>query len=213
MSNELIRVLLVEDHPLYRTGLRIALSYTGFHVSVVHESENAKDAIRYITEHSRDFDFILLDYYLPDGTAMDVVRAAKTHLHGVKILIISAETNRPEFLTVIDEGVNGFISKDVTSQELSMVVSSIAHGHDYFDKTLLDMMDDRKIRGEQKDSLSPREIDIIRCCVKGMTAKQIAAELNISPRTVEKHKDRIFSKLGLTSTVDLVKYVLRNGLN
>jgi len=213
MKSKAIRVLLVEDHPLYRTGLRIALSYSGSNTHVVHESENKNDAVAYIVAHPDEFDFILLDYFLPDGNGMDVVKAAKTHNQEARILVVSADTNNPEIMNMIDEGINGFISKDVNTQELSMVVASIAQGHDYFDKNVSQMLEGRRVRLKRDDSLSERELDIIRLCVKGLTAKQIAEQLDISPRTVEKHKDHIFSKLNITSTVDLVHYAIKHGLN
>jgi len=77
----------------------------------------------------------------------------------------------------------------------------------------VNMLETRLANQKRNDSLSERELDIIRLCVKGLTAKQIAEQLDISPRTVEKHKDHIFSKLNITSTVDLVHYAMEHKLN
>ena len=109
-------------------------------------------------------------------------------------------------------GINGFISKNVTSQELSLIIDSIFHGHDCFDKSLSVLDENKPHEDEKEEKLSQREVDVMRLCAKGLTAKQIAEELHISPRTVEKHKDRLFNKLCLNSTVELVNYAIRKGL-
>jgi len=213
MKDHSIRLLLVEDHPLYRTGLRMALSYSDSNVIVVHESDSKRDAMDYIIGQPEDFNFVLLDYFLPDGNGMDLIEVIKKYNPEAKVLVISADTNNPAILTMVDQGVNGFISKDVNSQELSVVINSISHGHNYYDNNLVNMLETRLANQKRNDSLSERELDIIRLCVKGLTAKQIAEQLDISPRTVEKHKDHIFSKLNITSTVDLVHYAMEHKLN
>jgi len=213
MINEsLIRVLLVEDHPLYRMGLRMALSYSGSKCKVIAEAENVVKAKELIEQRGSEIDVILLDYYLPDGIGLDVVEVATKDAPQAKILLISAETKNPNIQKLLDAGINGFISKDVTSQELCLIITSVYHGHDYFDKNVISQSENGLHQSDQTDTLSQREIDVMVLCAKGMTAKQIAEQLNISPRTVEKHKDRIFSKLCFNSTVELVNYAIRNGL-
>jgi DNA-binding NarL/FixJ family response regulator len=210
-DNSKIRILLVEDHPLYRVGLRMALSYSESDFTIVEESKNVKQAIDFIQQHPNEIDVMLLDYFLPDGNGMDVVDAARQYAPDMKILLISADTNNPEIVSLMEKGINGFISKDVTPQELSLVITSIYRGHDYFDKTMLEQIENSTL-GEKEETFSERELDIVRLSAQGLTAKQIADKLRISPRTVEKHKDRIFARFCFKSTVEMVNYAVRKGL-
>lgn len=212
MNGQQIKVLLVEDHPLYRIGLRMALSYSESDIVVIDEADCVQSAEKSLQQLVSEIDVILLDYFLPDGTGKDVVQMAKQYCPQAKILIISADTSNPEIMNLINEGIHGFISKDITPKELSLVIASVYQGHNYFDKVIIEQQEEWMREQEKEESLSPREIDIIRLCAKGLTAKQIAEQLNISPRTVEKHKDRIFSRLCFNSTVELVNYAIHKGL-
>lgn len=208
-SNKKIRILLVEDHPLYRVGLRMALSYSGLDCILEAEADNVSTAIDYLRQHPNDVDLILLDYFLPDGTGIDVLKAAKQLLPDIKVLLVSGEDNNPALEAMIHAGLNGFISKDVTPQGLATVIKSIFFGKDFFGSKDDKLVYDSSLKN---DSLTQRELDIIRLCALGKTSKEIADELFISARTVESHKDRIFNKLGCNSTTEMVNYAFLNGL-
>ena len=211
-----IRVLLVEDHPLYRMGVDMALSSLNSNCTIVQECDNVVNAKAFINDHPSDIDLILLDFFLPDGNGLEVVKAAKKRCPWVKILVISEERDNPYLTALFDLGINGFLNKDVTPQHLTMVIASVAQGHNYFSSELLDLVDrrsnEKKVHGAEIDALSKREIEIIRLCAKGLSAKEVAESLLISPRTVESHKDRIFSKLNIRSTVELANFALRAGI-
>ena len=182
----------------------------------MEECDNVRKANTFIEEHPSEIDLILLDFFLPDGNGLEVVKAAKLRCPWAKILVISAENNNPYITSLIDAGINGFINKDITSQDLSLVIASVVQGHNYFSKEVLDIMDrnssEKVVHSSEIDTLSNREIEIIRLCAKGLSAKEVASALNISPRTVESHKDRIFSKLNVNSTVELTNFALRAGI-
>ena len=202
-----IRILLVEDHPLYRVGLRMALSYSGLECELKAEAENVKQAEEFLQQHPDEVDLILLDYFLPDGTGHDVLKVAKKICPEVKVLLVSGEDENPELPSLMEDGLNGFVSKDITPQGLSMVISSIFQGKDFFDKAQSGGKLAPKI-----EAFSSREIEIIRLCALGKSAKQIADELFISARTVESHKEKIFNKIGCDSTTEMVNYAFLNGL-
>lgn len=206
-----IRILLVEDHPLYRVGLRMALSYSGLECDLKAEAENVKEAKEYLQQHSDEVDLILLDYFLPDGTGMDVLKEAKRVCPGVKVLLVSGEDNNPDMPALMAEGLNGFVSKDVTPQGLSMVISSVFQGKNFFEQEPSPVQPEKKA-ASKTEAFTQREIEIIRLCAQGKSAKQIADELFISARTVESHKEKIFNKIGCDSTTEMVNYAFLNGL-
>lgn len=209
IQKDKIKILLVEDHPLYRVGLHMALSYSGLACVLKSEAENVAQALDYLQHHSDEVDLILLDYFLPDGTGMDVLKVAKQRFPRIKVLLVSGEDNNPELDAMIQAGLNGFVSKDVTPQGLATVITSVFAGKDYFGHDSEELSSE----GAQKsESLTQRELDIIRLCALGKTSKEIADELFISARTVESHKNKIFNKIGCDSTTEMVNYAFLNGL-
>lgn len=209
IQKDKIRILLVEDHPLYRVGLHMALSYSGLACVLKSEAENVAQALDFLQHHSDEVDLILLDYFLPDGTGMDVLKVAKQRFPRIKVLLVSGEDNNPELDAMIHEGLNGFVSKDVTPQGLATVITSVFAGKDYFGHDSEELSSEGARKSE---SLTQRELDIIRLCALGKTSKEIADELFISARTVESHKNKIFNKLGCDSTTEMVNYAFLNGL-
>ena len=211
MQKGKIRILWVEDHPLYRVGLHMALSYSGLDCVLKSKAENVAQALDYLQQHSDEIDLILLDYFLPDGTGMDVLKMAKQSFPKIKVLLVSGEDNNPKLDAMIQAGLNGFVSKDVTPQGLATVISSIFDGKDYFGPDSENLHSDGTTFSKS-ESLTQRELDIIRLCALGKTSKEIADELFISARTVESHKNKIFNKIGCDSTTEMVNYAFLNGL-
>ena len=206
-----IRILLVEDHPLYRVGLRMALSYSGLECELKSEAENVEQAVSYLEQHPDEVDLILLDYFLPDGTGHDVLKVAKRIRPDMKVLLVSGEDDNPDLPALMSDGLNGFVSKDITPQGLSVVILSIFQGKDFFDKDIMNAQQGGAM-APKLEAFSQREIEIIRLCALGKTSKQIADELFISARTVESHKEKIFNKIGCDSTTEMVNYAFLNGL-
>ncbi|MBR6848178.1 MAG: response regulator transcription factor [Bacteroidales bacterium] len=199
-SSQKIRVLIVEDHPMYRVGLRMGLRYSDSNCEVAAEVEDVHQAVTYLQDHGKDVDLILLDYYLPDGSALDVISVAKSVSPEVKVLLITGYVLDNAVMSQMEMVIDGYISKTVKPEELRVCIDSLFKNRDF-----------RKNEGNTV-SLTPREIEIIRLCAEGKSAQEIAEALNLSKRTIEGHKVRIFSKLSCKSTLDLVNYAYRNGL-
>lgn len=207
-----IRILLVEDQPLCRLGVRMALTNSGFGCVLEAEAEDVRQAIAFLEQRGNDIDLVLLDYALPDGTGKDVIDAIRRLGLDLKIVMLSGEAGGATVQQLMDSGINGFMSKNVRPDEIATVLASVMQGHDFSHVNTVRLQDDVQSDMELLSTLTRREMDIISLCAAGKSAKQIAEELDISTHTVENHKDKIFSKLGVKSTSELILYAFRVGL-
>lgn len=198
------RIMLVEDHPIFREGVHLALTFSNLNCEIVAEVPNVRQAVDYIESHPNGIDIALLDFFLPDGNGGDVIKVLKSICPQAKILLITGEVNHPQIQKLAQDKVVKIISKDIQSADVTKIV-----------QTLIDENPDKPTtddKEEKTDKLSEREIEIIQLCVDGLSAKEIADKLNISNRTVEHHKERIFKKTGCRSVMELIKYAVQNGL-
>ena len=201
MDNERkINIMIVDDHPIYRVGLKMSLRYSGVAGTVVAEAENVMQATEYLKSHGSDLDLLMLDFFLTDGTAYNVLDAVKTYCRGVKVLLISGEVLPATVMRQVEGRIDGFIGKTVKPDEMRQRIETL-----FGASSGLDMENN-------SDELSEREIEVIKLCAKGLTAREIGEKLHIGKRTVETHKERIFLKLGLKSTKELINYAVRHGL-
>ena len=190
----------------------MALANSGYGCVLESEAEDVRQAIKFLEQHGCDIDLILLDYALPDGTGKDVIDAVKRMGLEVKIVMLSGEAGGATVQQLMDSGINGFMSKNVRPDEIATVLASVMQGHDFSHANTMRLQDDVQSDMELLSTLTRREMDIISLCAAGKSAKQIAEELDISTHTVENHKDKIFTKLGVKSTSELILYAFRVGL-
>jgi two-component system response regulator NreC len=199
-----IRILLVEDHPLYRVGLRLSLNYSDLSSVIMAEADSVEAAKIFLEQHGGEVDLILLDYFLPDGNGVDVIHHARAFSPNAKIVLLSGESKNPEVVVRTQGLVDGYLGKDVEPEDLKAKINAL-FGIDGGDEG-------KQYRISAKADLSPREIEIIQLCANGLSAQQIADRLGLSRRTVEVHKSHVFEKLDLKNTADLVKYAYDAGL-
>ena len=205
MNNQVpIRILLVDDHPLYRAGLRMSFNYSGLGCVVVAETDDVESAKSFLDQHADEVDLILLDYFLPDGSGVDVIHYARALNPKVKIVLLSGDIKNSDVVANAQGLVDDYLGKDVDMETLKAKLNALfgINGYD----------EDKQYRIKAKADLSAREIEIIQLCANGMSAQQIADHLGLSRRTVEVHKSHVFEKLDLKTTADLVKYAYDAGL-
>lgn len=207
-----IRILIVEDQPVCRLGIRMTLSGSDIKHRILSEAENVAQAVDFLEKHGKDIDLVLLDYVLPDGTGMDVIDAVKRLHIEAKIVILSGEAGGAILKQLMDAGVNGFMSKSVNPEEIAVVLNSVMQGHDYTGEGLMRIEDDLKADYETMKSLTRREMELVTLCANGLNAKQIADEMNVTPHSVENMKSTVFAKVGVKSTNELILYAFRVGL-
>lgn len=203
---------MVEDQPICRLGIRMTLAKSDLVYELLGEAANVVEAVALLGQYGDKTDLILLDYMLPDGTGMDVIQAAKRMGLEAKIVIFSGEAGGATIHQLLEAGVNGFMSKSVTPEEIAVVINSVMQGHDYTGEGLMRVEDDLKDDYETLKSLTHREMELISLCATGLNTKQLAEEMNVTPHSIENMKSAVFAKVGVKSTNELILYAFRVGL-
>ncbi len=198
-----VRVVLVDDHRMFRTGVRAEL---GTAVDVVGEAEDADQAVAVITATRPDV--VLLDVHLPGGGGRAVLAALVGTLPDVRFLALSVSDAPEDVIAVIRGGARGYVTKSITGPELTMAVRRVADGDAVFSPRLAGFVLDAfsssppvpdDAPSEDLDVLTARERDVLRLIARGYTYKEVAAELFISGKTVEHHMARMRQRLGAES--------------
>ena len=207
-----IQIVIVEDQPICRLGIRSTLEKSTLNQQILAEAATVAEAIEVLEHYGKETDLILLDYMLPDGTGMDVIEAAKRLCPNTKIVIFSGEAGGATVKQLMEAGINGFMSKSINSEEIAIVLSSVMAGHDYNEESTLRIGNDLKDDYETMKTLTRREMELISLCANGLSTKQIADEMSITPHSVENLKSVVFSKVGVKSTSELILFAFRVGL-
>ena len=209
---QIIRIIIVEDQPICRLGIRMTLAKSDLDYELLGEATNVAEAVAFLERHGPDTDLILLDYMLPDGTGMDVIQTVKRMGLEAKIVVFSGEAGGATIHQLMEAGVNGFMSKSVTPEEIAVVINSVMQGQDYTDEGLMRVENDLKDDYETLKSLTRREMELISLCATGLNTKQLADEMCVTPHSIENMKSALFSKIGVKSTNELILFAFRVGL-
>ena len=213
MSRPLRRVVLVDDHDLFRAGVRAGLNRT---VEVVGEAGSVADAVPLIKE--LDPDVVLLDVHLPDGGGEAVIAGVALERPGVKFLALSVSDAAEDVIGVIRAGARGYVTKTISGEELADAVRRVADGDAVFSPRLAGFVLDAFRAGErvQSDSelneLTPREREVLQLIARGYRYKEIAARLHLSIKTVESHVSSVLRKLQLSSRHELTRWAAERRL-
>jgi len=206
-----IKIIMVEDHQLFRLGITTALKDISNRYEVVGEAGTAAEF--YSLMEKVEPDIVLLDIRLPDESGMQIARIITTKYPKTKILVLSAENDEETITHLVEIGVDGFISKNSSISELYTAIDYITDGAEYFGKDISKIIRDIKVaRKNGKEPFTSRENEIIAYCSEGLTAKEIAEKMHINVATVNTHKNNIFKKLGINNSVELVRYALKAGI-
>jgi two-component system nitrate/nitrite response regulator NarL len=215
LTDEKIKILLVDDHPVVREGVRSSL-VTQQHFCIVGEASNGEEAI----ERSRELqpDVVLMDISMPHMSGLESVKRLTKLMPEVNILVLTMYDNKEYILQIARSGARGYILKDVHPSELIKAIECVYAGEMYFSPAVNQVLlsnflkDDEEPKDADGPRLSHREREVLSLIADGQSNKTIASQLFVSVRTIETHRERIMRKLNIHTAAGLTKYAIAKGI-
>lgn len=210
----MIRVAIADDHALVREGMRRMLSGSR-QIDVVGEAANGAEAVSLVSE--KEPDVLLLDITMPVKDGIEATEEIVELKKNTKILILSMHADEQYALRTLRAGANGFISKGARLEELLKAIKEVHNGERYLPEQISETLGESGIEDkiDEKslvDMLSPREYQVMSYLAQGMTSREIADVLAISPKTVDTHRGHLLKKLRLRNNADLTRFAIQNGM-
>jgi two-component system response regulator NreC len=208
------KILLADDHAIFRAGLKLLLeSQPDF--SVIGEAASGQEAIGAVKELGPDL--VLMDVTMPGINGFEDTRRIKAEYPKTQVLALTMHENEQYFFQMLHAGAAGYVIKGAPPEELIEAIRSVTQGQAYLSpaltRRLLDDYLDRVKEGQPaEDPLTEREREVLRLIAEGLTSKEIANRLAISPYTVERHRANAMAKLDLHNRAELIRYAIRKGL-
>ena len=210
----MIRVLITDDHPIVRQGIRQILEDDKeLRFGLIEEACNGSELLEKLRE--KDFDVILLDISLPGRSGLELIRDIKSLRPGIAILILSIYPEEQYALRALKLGAMGYLTKSSAPEELIEAVAKTAGGSRYITASLADKITLNFFNEKEKplhEELSVRELEVLSLLSSGKTISSIGKELSLSPKTISTYRERILAKLNLKTTSDIIVYAIKEGL-
>jgi two-component system invasion response regulator UvrY len=209
----MIRVLITDDHPVVRRGIRQILE-DDERIILIDEASDGKE----LTEKMmvQEYDVILLDISLPGRSGLDLIPQIKKIRQNTAILILSIHSEELYAIQALKSGASGYLTKSSAPEELLSAVYKASRGEKYISASLAEKLAEGLLKDEDKPGhlfLSAREMEVLELLATGKTVSQIADDLSLSPKTISTYRERLLSKLRLKTTADLIRYSILEGLN
>jgi DNA-binding NarL/FixJ family response regulator len=207
----MVRVILADDHPIVRSGIRNLLEKSG-QVEIVAEAATGSEAYNLVKQHLPDV--LLLDMELPEIDGPELARRVNSEFSQVKVLALSAYDDSQYILQVLENGAAGYLLKEEAPQAIVDAVLGVARGEQGWMSRKISAQMVNLMRGESKPAilLTTREHDVLSLIIEGMTNQAIAHKLGISDKTVEKYVESLFAKLDVSSRVEAAVKAVRESL-
>lgn len=217
-KDDIIKIILVDDHPLVRQGLKLALKlHSNSQIEVIGDFERCKDALERVTELNPDV--IILDISLPEMQGTEGLTQFLKINPNLNIIALTMHDSKDIILDMVKRGAKGYILKDTPMEELITAIKTVRKGEIYFPPKISQVLFDEYKRSFKSnlnmngsDKLSEREMEVLKCIVNGMSNKEIADKLYLSIRTVETHRYNIKRKLNINSVAGLTRYAMDEGI-
>ena len=211
-----IRIFLVDDHQLVRDGIK-SLLMSSNEIKILGEASTGKECFARVAIEPPDI--LILDISVPDTNGIEITKRITAEYPQTKVLILSMYTDEDFIFNAVKAGARGYLPKNTSREELLSAIHAIYEGEEFFADSISRIMLKSYVRKAKEEDvasqggpipLTTREIEILKLFAEGYINKEISDKLDISIRTVETHKNHIMKKLELKSTVELIKYVIKN---
>jgi len=210
-----ISVFLVDDHQLFREGLRLLLTNMPF-IGKVREAPGGTEFLEMLGDAEEQLpDVVFMDIEMPGMSGIDTTLAALERFPSLRIIALSMYGEEEYYTRMIEVGVKGFILKNTGIQEVESAIHSVVEGRTYFSQEIVSGLVanlTRRKKPAKTGDLSEREAEVLTYICKGLSNKQIADTLFVSKRTVDKHRENLLLKTGAKNTAGLVMYAIQSGL-
>lgn len=209
-----IRILIADDHKIFREGLRTLLQSRG-DIEVIGEADNGRDVVALAAEMRPDV--IIMDVAMPDLNGIEATRQIAGGRVGAKVLALSMHSDSRFVTRMLQAGAQGYLLKDCAFEELALAIDTIVGNGVYLSPGVTGVVVRDYVQHLAEGdggiaALSPREREVLQLVAEGLTTKDIAGKLRISVKTVETHRKQIMDKLEIRSVAELTKYAVREGL-
>lgn len=210
-----VKVLLADDHPVVRGGMRNFLEREA-DFSVIGEAEDGLQAVQLAEKLLPDI--LVLDMMMPHLNGLDVLRQLTKRLTNTRIIILSMQSADPYVTQALKAGAAGYVLKDSAPDELVKAIRQVLNGQRYLSPQLNERLINQFIQRVDSGSLNPltlltdREREVLQMTVEGLTSVEIGEHLSLSSRTVETHRQNLMKKLGMDNQVDLVRFAIKHGI-
>ncbi|WP_321996359.1 response regulator transcription factor [Draconibacterium orientale] len=206
-----LKIFIVDDHSLFREGLRFLLS-TWSRVEEIYEAQNGLELLKVVENIQPDI--VLMDIEMPELNGIDATLELQKLLPEVKVIALSMYANDDFYTDMIHAGAKGFLLKDSKFEDVQQAINEVYEGRNYFSPAILtsiiNTISEKNSTSQQKE-ISKRESEVLYNICKGLSNQEISDLLNISKRTVDKHRENILLKTQSKNTAELVIFAVRNG--
>lgn len=208
----MIRVLITDDHPVVRRGIRQILEDDD-RINHIGEASDGRELIERMMDN--EYDVILLDISLPGRSGLDMISQIKKINQKTAILILSIHSEELYALKALKYGASGYLTKSSAPEELLTAIYKVSRGERYISSTLAEKLAENLFSDGDKAPhlfLSAREMEVLELLAAGKTVNQVAKELSLSSKTISTYRTRLLQKLNLKTTADLIRYSIMEGL-
>lgn len=208
-----ISIMITDDHSMIREGLKSLLELDN-DIKVIAEAVDGRDCLDKLDVYKPDV--LLLDINMPNMNGLEVLKELKARKSKVKVLVLTVHNETEYLMKAVDIGINGYVLKDSESAELKKAIRAIMDGETYIQPSLIPALNAKRLERnedeEKIDSLTRREMEVLKLLAIGMYNKEVAEKLEISERTVKNHVSNIFKKLEVTDRTQAAVFAIRNNL-
>jgi two-component system nitrate/nitrite response regulator NarL len=212
MKSDPIKIILADDHPIVREGIRARLS-TQPNMKIVAEAQNGREAIKCVQDCAPAI--VLMDINMPDMNGLEATKVIVQNAPKTKVLVLSMHQDREYVVEIMKSGARGYVLKNSPPAELIRAIELVHAGEAFFSPAISSVLLNEISRTSDKPAvanLSDREKEVLRLIASGLSNKEIADKLGVGVRTVETHRERLMRKLDIHSVAGLTKFAIAEGV-